>query len=220
MIVLALLLALMAAAPQRAPELQLNLVAALPPPERPFDPAKFGFSSCGGGGTGAPTTLKVTLADTDRLGDTVGDTMSFSVVLENIGDVPMVLGISRDREVATRGSCSVLAPGVSLHVALVAMNGTRQGAFITEGFGYYGSLDAPGTTAVLQPGERARVQLPAEIRPGPGMDPVLTADPRLVRIKAFVGIERRGLSGAFSDNTLEVELRGPVVRLPDGTRPR
>lgn len=100
------------------------------------------------------------------------------------------------------------------------MNGNRQGAFITEGFGYYGSLDAPGTTAVLQPGERARVQLPAEIRPGPGMDPVLTADPRLVRIKAFVGIERRGLSGAFSDNTLEVELRGPVVRLPDGTRPR
>ena len=209
----------MTAAPQRAPELQLNLVAAPTPPERPFDPATTIPEGCMAGTSGDPPTLRVTLLDTDRLSYTVGDRMSFNIVLENIGNVPLALGISRDREIAPRGKCGVVPPGVWFHVSLVAMNGNRQGAFITQAFGYYGSLDRPGTTAVLQPGERARVQLPAEIRPGPAMDPALTADPQPVRIKALVGIERRSLSGVFSENTLEIELRAPVAPLPL-SRPR
>ena len=85
-------------------------------------------------------------------------------------DFYRVLGISRDLEVAPRRQCRVVTPGVTFNVALFAMTGNRPGAILTRGFGFYGSLDAPGATAVLQPGERARVQLPAQIIPGVGMD--------------------------------------------------
>ena len=58
----------------------------------------------------------------------------------------------------------------------------------------------------MQPGERVRVHLPAEIRPGPGMEPALTTDPQSVRIKAFVTIEGESMQAVYSDNMLEIEL--------------
>lgn len=135
--------------------------------------------------------------------------------------MPIVLGISRDPEVAPSEQCRVAARGVWFHVALVAMSGPRPGATLTRGFGFYGSLDAPGTTAVLQPGERARVQLSAQIVPGVGMNPVLTADSQPIRIKTLVVIESKSRSpSAISENTLEIELRAPVERLPRGATPR
>lgn len=211
LIFLTLLLALMAPSSQRGTELQLNLAAAAPPPERPND--RRGGEGCGSGGGGsshAPMTkpLNVTLAGTDRLAYTVGDSMSFSVVLENTGPVPLVLGISRDPEVApkTMRPCQVVPPGVHFRVALVAMSKKAPGTIITSGVGFYGSLDVPGTTVVLEPGERARVQLPSEIRQGLDMDPALTLNPQPVRIKAFVMIERNAMMTEYSENTLEIYL--------------
>jgi hypothetical protein len=214
-----LLLALVAPPSQRAPELQLNLVATPPPPERPGDRAGVG-EGCGSA-TGSsshapnpPKPLKVTLADTDRLAYMVGDSIIFNVVLENTGAVPIVLGISRDPEVApkTMRPCRFVPPGVYFHVALFAMTRKGPGALIASGYGFYGSLDVPGTTVVLQPGERARVQLPAEVRPGLGMDPVLTADPQPVQIKAFVMIDREAMLAQYSENTLQIEVKQPFER--------
>jgi hypothetical protein len=212
MTILLLLLALLGGAPQRGPELQLNLVAAPPPPpERPEDVRRVGEGEVCGTGTsgGPPTPFKVTLADTDRLAYDVGDTMSFNVIVENISSAPLVLGISRDPHVApkTMQPCRVVSPGVHFDVALMAVQKTGgSGAFIAIASGYYGSPDVPGTTLELQPGERVRVQLPAEIRPGPGMEPVLTTDPQPVRIKAFVTIEGESPLSAYSDNVLTIEL--------------
>lgn len=212
--VLTLLLALVAPPSQRAPELQLNLVATPPPPERPADTASAGegCGSAAGSSAHAPRPLKVTLADTDRLAYMVRDTMSFNVVLENTGAAPIVLGISRDPAVApkTMRPCRVVPPGVHFGVALVAMTRKGPGAIIASGYRFHGSLDVPGTTVVLEPGERVRVQLPAQVLPGPGMDPVLTADPQPVRIKAFVMIEREGLLAEYSENTLQIELKLPL----------
>src|SRR4051812_48233848 len=120
-VVTALMLAL-GMPPQRASELQVNLVATPPPPERPADiaPVREGCGSATGDSAHAPKPLKVTLADTDRLAYTVGDTMSFNVIIENTGVVPIVLGISRDPEVApkTIRPCRVVPPGVHFRVAL------------------------------------------------------------------------------------------------------
>jgi hypothetical protein len=209
--VLTLLVAFLAAGPQRPPDVQLNLVAAPPPPERPSDPAGRVLEGCIQATTEAPPTLRVTLLDTDRLSYTVGDSMSFNVLLENIGNGPLALGISRDPEIAPRGKCGVVPPASSFEVYLVAMRGHTQGAIIAQTDRFYGSLNAPGTTAVLQPGERARVQLPAWIRWGM-MEPALSAERQPMRIKALAAIEREELSTAVSENTLQIELRDPVTR--------
>ena len=66
--------------------------------------------------------------------------------------------------------------------------------------------DVPGTTVVLQPGERARLQLPASVSPLAGMDPVLTQVPQQVLIRAFVMIELDGWLSVYSENTLPLEL--------------
>jgi len=157
----------------------------------------------------APKTVKVTLADTDRLSYTVGDAILFNVVLENIGEEPIVLGISRDPEVApkTVRPCRVVPPGVHFSVALIAMTAKGRGTLIASGHEFYGSLDAPGTTVTLQPAERARVQLTATIVPGPRMDPPLTVDLREVQMKAFVMIEREKTLFEYSENMLQVQLR-------------
>jgi hypothetical protein len=206
------LLVLLAGAPQHAPELQLNLVAAPPPPERPEEAGRGGEGCAGGMSDGPPTPFRVTLADTDRLAYDVGDAMAFNVIVENISTAPLVLGISRDRHVAPR-TCRVTPPGVEFGVALVAVPKTGgAGAFVAFGSRYYGSPDVPGTTLVLAPGERVRVQLPAELRPGPGMEPVLTTDPQSVRIKAFVMIQGEVLHAAYSDNALTIELSERIRR--------
>jgi hypothetical protein len=225
-LVVTVLLALVAVALQRAPELQLKLGAGHPLPERPFGVAiDSGAEDCinvTGLSDPGPRPLKVTLADTDRLSYTVGDAMSFSVVLENVGGVPMVLGISPDPDVAPRRECRVVAPGARLRIALYAMNRRNQpDPRLTATLEFYGSPGAPATTAVLQPGERARVKLPALITRSAGMDPALTADPQPVRIKAFVSVEREsGTTVALSENTLQIELRASVARLPSGAPPR
>ena len=85
------------------------------------------------------------------------------------------------------------------------MTKTGPGASISS-VGFYGSLDVPGTTLALEPGERVRVQVPAQIWPGPGMTPVLTTDPQPVRMKAFVMIEHDSMLAEYSENTLEIEL--------------
>jgi hypothetical protein len=206
MIILTLLLALVAPASQPAPEIQVNLVAVPPPPERPADHTP--GAGCGSGTSsalGEPHRLKVTLADTDRRAYAVGDGMSFNVILENNRSSPIVLGISRDPEVApkTTQPCRVVPPGVRFGVALVAMTTKGTGAIIASGFAFYGSLDVPGTTVVLQPGERARVQVPAQV----GTGGVRTTESRSVRIKALVMIEREELQlGELSENTLQIEL--------------
>jgi hypothetical protein len=86
------------------------------------------------------------------------------------------------------------------------------GAFIAIGSGYYGSPNVAGTAMVLQPGERVRVQLPAEIRPGPGMEPELTSDPQPVRVKAFVMMEGESMQSTYSDNALAIELSARIRR--------
>jgi hypothetical protein len=205
---LLLLLVLLAGASQRAPELQLNLIAAPPPPER-LDEAGRVHEGCGTGTSDRPATpFTVTLADTDRLAYDIGDGIFFTVGIENISTAPLGLGISRDPNVApkTMRPCRVVPPGVHFNVALVAMRKTAPGATVAIAPGYYGSPDAPGTTVVLQPGERVRVQLAAEIRPGAGMEPVPTIDPHPVRIKAFVMIEGELMQAAYSDNALTIEL--------------
>jgi hypothetical protein len=83
---------------------------------------------------------------------------------------------------------------------------------IAFGYGYYGSPDVPGTTLVLEPGERVRVQLPADIRPGPGWNRSLTTDPQSVRIKASVMIEGEVMRAVDSDNTLAIELSERIRR--------
>jgi hypothetical protein len=214
---LLLVLVFLAGASQRAPELELNLVAAPPPPERLDEAGRVG-EGCGGGTTdGPPTPFRVTLADTDRLAYEVGDEMSFNVIIENISTAPLVLGISRDPDVApkTMRPCRVVPPGVHFNVALVAVRKTgRTGAFIASGSGYYGSPNVAGTSMVLQPRERVRVQLPAQIRPGPGMEPLLTSDRQSVHIKAFVMMDGESMRAAYSDNELVIELSEPVRR-PD-----
>src|SRR5262249_2114842 len=90
------------------------------------------------------------------------------------------------------------------------MGKTRLGAPVAIASGFYGSPDVGGTTLVVQPGERVRVQLPAEVRPGPFMEPTLTTDPQSVRIKAFVMIESESLQAAYSDNVLTIELSHPL----------
>ena len=102
---------------------------------------------------------------------------------------------------------ALYGPAAHFNVVLVAMRKTGPGAIVAIASGYYGSPDVPGTTLVLQPGERVRVQLPAEIRPGVGMEPILTTDPQPVRIKAFVMIEGDSMRAAYSDNALAIELR-------------
>ena len=59
---------------------------------------------------------------------------------------------------------------------------------------------------MVQPGERVRVQLPADVRPGPGMEPAQTTDPQPVRIKAFVTIDAAWTQSAYSDNAVTIEL--------------
>lgn len=211
LILLTLLLALIAPPSQRGAEIQLNLAAVAPPPERPSDRrVGEGCGSASGSSSHAPLTksLKVTLADTDRLAYTVGESMFFNVVLENTGAAPIVLGISRDPQVApkTMRPCQVVHPGVHFQVALVAMSKKGPGMIITNGVGFYGSLNVPGTTVVLEPGERVRVQLAAEIRQGLDMDPALILNRQPVRIKAFVMIERESMMAEHSENALEIEL--------------
>jgi hypothetical protein len=208
-----LLLALIAAPPQHAPELQLNLVAAPPPPERPNVNDRGVGEGCGTAlgdsahGANLPRPLKVTLADTDRLAYSVGETMSFSVVLENTGTAPIVLGISRDPEVApkTMQPCRVVPPGVRFGVALLMMTKKGPGGIIASGPFFYGSPNVPATSVVLQPGERARVQLPAMLLPAV-MDPVLSHDPQQLLVRAFVMIEREVMLSVYSENTLPLEL--------------
>jgi hypothetical protein len=206
--ILALVLALLAGVSQRAPELRLNLVAAPPPPERASNVKGIGSGCAEATSHRPPATFKVTLADTDRLAYQVGDRASYNVILENTSSAPIVLGISRDPEVApkTMSPCRVVHPAIRFGVALVAMTKTGPGATISSSVGFYGSPDVPGTTLALEPGERVRVQLPAQIWPGPGMAPVLTTDPQPVRIKAFVMIERDSMLAEYSENTLEIEL--------------
>jgi hypothetical protein len=213
MTVLLLLLALLGSAHQHAPELQLNLVAAPPPPpERPEDVRRIqaGCGSVTAASDQPPkaTPFTVTLADTDRLAYELGDTMSFTVIIENTSAAPLVLGISRDPHVApkTMRPCRVVPPGVHLSVALVAVSKTGARTLIAFGYGYYGSPDVPGTTLVLEPGERVRVQLPADIRPGRGWNRSLTTDPQSVRIKASVMIEGEVMRAVDSDNALTIEL--------------
>jgi len=195
---------------QSPAELQLNLVGAPLPPERPD--AKALKDGCGVGSSdsvGAPKPFKVTLADTDRLMYLVGETMTFTVIIENTCTAPLVLGISRDPDVAPKimMPCRVVPPGIHFNVALVAATPKGLGAFISSGPGFYGSLGAPGTTAVLAPGDRARVQLPGLVMPGPGMDPELTADPQPERIKAFAIIDGNTTQSEYSENSLEIELK-------------
>jgi hypothetical protein len=216
MIALTLLVALIIE-PQRAPEFPVNLVGVPPPPERPLTKPTEGCVNVTGHSPHATgiKPLKATLAATDRLAYTVGDEMSFNVVLENTGTAPLVLGLSRDPEVApkTIRPCRIEPPGVHFAVALVLWTKNRAGAIITQGGMFFGSLDAAGTTVVLQPGDRARVQLPARVVTGPGMDPVLTADWQSVSVKAFVTIERDGLYvSEYSDNALQIELKAPPIR--------
>ena len=209
-----LLLALTAAPSQQAPELQLNLVAAPPPPERPNENDRGVVEGCVSAfgdsphGANLPKPLKVTLADTDRLVYSLGDAMSFTIVLENTGRAPIVLGISRDPEIApkTIRPCRVVPPGVHFAVALVIMTKKGPGAIIASGSFFYGSLDVPATTVVLQPGERARLQLPAVVSPLTGMNPVLTQDPQQVQVRAFVMIEREVMLSVYSENTLPLQL--------------
>jgi hypothetical protein len=206
---LLLVLVVLGSGLQRGPELQLNLVAAPPPPERPEEGGSV-HGGCGTWSEGQPATpFRVTLADTDRLAYAVGDAMTFNVIIENISTAPLVLGISRDPDVAPKSMrpCRVVPPGVHFNVALVVARKTGgSGAFIAIASGYYGSLDSGGTTLVLQPGERVRVQLPADVRPGPGMEPALTTDPQPVRIKAFVTIDAAWTQSAYSENVLTIEL--------------
>src|SRR4051794_23670298 len=211
---LLLLLLFLAGTSQRVPDLQLNLVAAPPPPERPNDVGRVHEGCVSGTSHDPPTPFRVTLADTDRLAYERGDAMSFNVIVENISTTPLVLGISRDPNVApkTMHPCRVVPPGVRFNVALVAMRKSGPGPPVAIASGYYGSPDEPGTTLVLLPGERVRVQLPAEIRPGPGMEPELTSDPQPVRIKAFVTIEGEWMQSTYSDNALTIELRERVRR--------
>ena len=111
---LLLLLLFPTGAPQRPPELQLNLVAAPPASERQEEAGRV-HEGCGNGTEGGPPTpFRVTLADTDRLADHVGDAMSFNVIVENISTAPLVLGISRNPNVApkTMRPCRVVPPGV------------------------------------------------------------------------------------------------------------
>jgi hypothetical protein len=157
LILLTLVVALIAPPSQRGAEIQLNLAAVAPPPERPSDRrVGEGCGSASGSSSHAPPTkpLKVTLADTDRLAYTVGESMFFNVVLENTGAAPIVLGMSRDPEVApkTMRPCQIVPPGVHFRVALVAMSKKGPGMIITNGVGFYGSFDVPGTTVVLEPG--------------------------------------------------------------------
>jgi hypothetical protein len=205
---LLLVVVFLAGASQRVPELQLNLVAAPPPPERLEESGRV-HEGCGVGTSGGPPTpFRVMLADTDRLAYEVGDAMSFNIIVENISTAPLVLGISRDPDVApkTMRPCRVVPPGVHFNVALVAVQKTgATGGLIATASGYYGSPNVPGTSMELQPGERVRVQLPAEIRPV-GMEPILTTDPQPVRIKAFVMIKGKLMQGAYSDTTVEIEL--------------
>jgi hypothetical protein len=219
---LLLVLLLLSGALQRGPELQLNLVAAPPPPPERAEDEHRVHEGCGRGTSDGPLTpFKVTLADTDRLAYNVGDTMTFNVIIENISTAPLVLGISRNPHVApkTMRPCRVVPPRVHFNVALYAMGKTRPGAPIAITSGYYGSTDVGGTTLVLKPGERVRVQLPAEVRPGPGMEPTLTTDPQSVRIKAFVMIEGESLQAAYSDNVSTIELSHPLdASLPVGQR--
>jgi hypothetical protein len=107
-------------------------------------------------------------------------------------------------------SFNVVPPGIHFQVALFAVTRKGPGALIASGYGFYGSPDAPGTTVVLQPGERARVQLPAQVLPGLGMDPMLTTDSQPVRIKAFVMIEREAMLAEYSENTLQIALKQPL----------
>ena len=209
MSVLVLLLALLLGAPQRGPELPLNLAAAPPPPER-ADTKGIGPDCAAVTSSDPPATFKVKLAETDRLAYRVGEAMSYTVIIENTSGAPLALGISRDPDVApkTISPCRVVPHGVQFRVSLVAM--TRSGHVpILTASGFYGSLDVPGTTLVLQPGERARVQLPGTIWPGPGMDTALTTDPQHVRIKAFVTIYRESMMADYSENTLQIELSLP-----------
>ena len=152
--------------------------------------------------------FKVTLGDTDRLSYVAGDSILFTVVIENTGKGPIVLGTSRDREVApkTMSPCRVVPPGVHFNVALTARDKKGSRAILATGPGFYGSADVAGTTFVVQPGERVRVQLAAQIYTGPGFDPPLSVDPRPVRLQAFVMIERDHMVAEYSGNTLEVEL--------------
>jgi len=213
---LLLVLVLLGGALQRGSELQLNLVAAPPPPPERPDEIRRLQAGCGTVTSNQPPTpFKVTLADTDRLAYEVGDAMSFNVIVENISTAPLVLGISRDPHVApkTMRPCRVVPPGVQFSVALVAVRKTGDtGAMIAFGSGYYGSPDVPGTTLVLQPGDRVRVQLPADIRPGPGLESALTPDPQPVRLKASVIIDAAWTQSAYSDNVLTIELSQRRVR--------
>jgi hypothetical protein len=212
------LLALLAGAPQHAPELQLNLVAApAPPPPRPEEMGRGeGCGSAEGMSNRAAKTtpFTVTLADTDRLAYELGDTMSFTVIIENTSAAPLVLGISRDPHVApkTMRPCRVVPPGVHFSVALVAVSKTGARTLIAFGYGYYGSPDVPGTTLVLEPGERVRVQLPADIRPGRGWNRSLTTDSQSVHIKASVMIEAEVMRAVDSNNTLAIELSDRIRR--------
>ena len=156
----------------------------------------------------------MTLADTDRLSYQLGDTMSFNVIIENTSTARVVLGISRDPDIAPKmmSPCRVVPPGVHFSANLVAMTKKGQEALITGGFGFYGSLNVPGTTLVLQPGERARVQVPGKISPGPDIESVLTTDwPQHAHIKALVMIDGESIQPEYSDNALEIEL---TRRLP------
>src|SRR4029453_18823536 len=78
----------------------------MPPPGRAGDRGGSGEGCSSGGGSfshGSPRkALEVTLADTDQLAYTVGDIMPFSIALQNTGSAPLILGISRDPEIAPK----------------------------------------------------------------------------------------------------------------------
>jgi hypothetical protein len=81
---LMLLLLFFAGTSQRVPDLQLNLVAAPPPPERLDEVGRVHEGCAIGTSDAPPTPFRVTLADTDRLAYELGDAMSFNVIVENI----------------------------------------------------------------------------------------------------------------------------------------
>jgi hypothetical protein len=187
-------------APQHPPELTLDLLTIPPVAKKPVRGL-----GCGCAGTTDRPPVKVTVLQISPQTLDFGDTIVAELRLENVGRTSILLAVTRDPELTP--DCETDNGGVATSFALFSKGSNE---LIASSPGLYGSRAVPGTTMILNPGERLRVRVPATVA---RLDPThpLPEDPQLLEVYGAFHTGESPCRSIFarSQNALAIQVSRP-----------